>query len=988
MQKYKTISEDIIAEVKPFFEGEIFTDHYTRVQYATDASAYRVIPHAVTRPKTVYDLKLLVNFAKKHNSSLIPRTAGTSLAGQVVGEGIVVDFSKYFTKILEINKKERWVRVQPGVIPDELNLKLKPLELFFAPETSTSNRCMIGGMAGNNSCGAHSLIYGSTRDHLLSVKMILSDANEVEFSALTKEEFLNKCELETLEGEIYQNINEILSDENNQNSIRTEFPDPELKRRNSGYALDLLLETEPFTNTKEKFNFSKLIAGSEGTLGLITEMKLNLIPLPPPVKGLVCIHFETIEKALYGNLTALKYNPGAIELMDKVILEQSKSNITLSKKRFFIEGEPEAMLLVEFTGNSKEEILTVSSAMEKEMRAKGFGYSFPVLFGNDINMVWDVRRAGLGILSNIPGDAKPVPVVEDTAVKPELLPAYIADFNKLLEKHNLDCVYYAHIATGELHLRPVLNLKDPEDIELFHTIGLETARLVKKYKGSLSGEHGDGRLRSEFIPILFGEKIAGLFWKIKLVWDPERIFNQGKITEPPKMNEHLRFEPGQETKEITTLFDFSADKGYLRAVEKCNGSGDCLKPEIFGGLMCPSYQATRDENNSTRARANTLREYITHSKRDNPFTHKEIIKVLDLCLSCKGCKSECPSSVDMTKLKAEALQHYYDENKIPLRTKLIAHIHKVNKLGSVIPYLFNFFITNSFTSGLLKKFLGFAPKRSIPRLYKFTMSSWLRKNSNGNKTNSAKNGKVFLFIDEFTEYNDTLIGIKAVKLLHELGYEVEVPKHTISGRALLSKGLVREAKEVAIENVGLLKDIISGETPLIGIEPSAILTFRDEYPELTGNSLKKDALRLSKSVFMFDEFIVREVENGKIKPGMFTDEPVSVKLHGHCHQKAIASTEPTKKMLSLPVNYNVEEIKSGCCGMAGSFGFEKEHYDLSMKIGEMILFPEIRKTEEEVIIAAPGTSCRHQIKDGTGRKALHPVEILYEALIKKSTPSK
>ncbi len=983
MQKYKTISEDIIAEVRPFFEGDIFTDHYTRVQYATDASAYRVIPHAVTRPKTVYDLKLLVAFAKKHNSSLIPRTAGTSLAGQVVGEGIIVDFSKYFTKVIEINKEERWVRVQPGVIPDELNLMLKPEGLFFGPETSTSNRCMIGGMVGNNSCGTHSLIYGSTRDHLLSVKMILSDANEVEFGALSREEFQKKCELETLEGEIYQNINEILSNEKNQQLIRSEFPDPELKRRNTGYALDLLLETEPFTGTKEKFNFSTLIAGSEGTLGLVTEIKLNLLPLPPPVKGLVCVHCKTIEDAVNGNLTALKYNPGAIELMDSVIMEQSKSNIELRKKRFFIEGEPGAMLLVEFARNSMEEILSVSSAMEKEMRALGLGYHFPVLFGKDINDVWDVRRAGLGILSNIPGDAKPVPVVEDTAVKPGLLPAYIADFNKLLKKHNLDCVYYAHIATGELHLRPVLNLKDPKDVELFRTIGLETARLVKKYNGSLSGEHGDGRLRSEFISIIVGEKIAALFWKMKLVWDPERIFNQGKITEPPKMNEHLRFEPGQPAKEIKTLFDFSADLGYLRAVEKCNGSGDCLKPEIFGGLMCPSYQATRDENNSTRARANILREYITTSKKTNPFTHKEIIKVLDLCLSCKGCKSECPSSVDMTKLKAEALQHYYDDNKIPLRTKLIAHIHKVNNLGSVMPHIFNFFITNSFTSGLLKRFLGFAPKRTIPKLYKFTMSSWLRKTGNGYKTGNRKNGKVFLFIDEFTEYNDTLIGIKAVKLLRELGYEVEVPKHTISGRALLSKGLVREAKEIAIENVNLLKDIISEDMPLIGIEPSAILTFRDEYPELVGDGLKEDALRLSKSVFMFDEFIVREAEKGKIIPGMFTEKPVTIKLHGHCHQKAIASTEPTKKMLSLPVNYNVEEIKSGCCGMAGSFGFEKEHYDLSMKIGEMILFPEIRKTDKSVIIAAPGTSCRHQIKDGTGRRSLHPVEILFEAIVKR-----
>ncbi len=979
MQKYKTISEDIIAEVKPFFEGNIYTDHYTKVQYATDASAYRQIPHAVTRPKTVYDLKLLISFAKKHNTSLIPRTAGTSLAGQVVGEGVIVDFSKYFTKILEINKEEQWARVQPGVIPDELNLMLKPTGLFFGPETSTSNRCMVGGMVGNNSCGAHSLIYGSTRDHLLSVKMILSDAKEVELKALSKEEFYKKCKLESLEGEIYQNINEILSDKENQKIIRAEFPNPELKRRNTGYALDILLDTEPFSESNEKFNFSKLIAGSEGTLGLITEIKLNLVPLPPPVKGLVCMHCNSVEEALKGNLIALKYNPDSIELIDRMIMEQTKSNIALRKKRFFIDGDPGAMLLIEFSRNSKDEILSISSAIEKEMREKDFGYNFPVLFGDDINKVWDVRRAGLGLLSNIPGDAKPVPVVEDTAVVPEQLPDYIADFNKLLKKLNLECVYYAHIDTGELHLRPVLNLKKPKDIELFRTIGLETAKLVKKYNGSLSGEHGDGRLRSEFISLIVGERNWQIFREMKLVWDPERIFNQGKITEPPKINTSLRYEPDQATKKIETLFDFSDDKGYLRAVEKCNGSGDCLKPEIFGGLMCPSYQATRDENNSTRARANTLREFITHSKRENPFTHKEIIKVLDLCLSCKGCKSDCPSSIDMTKLKAEALQHYYDENKVPLRTRLIAHIHLINKIGSSIPILFNFFITNSITSGFLKKILGFAPKRTIPKLYKFTMTSWLKKNSLHTESGKIK-GKVYLFIDEFTEFNDTLIGVKAVKLLHALGYKVEVPEHTISGRALLSKGLVREAKKIAIRNVNSLKDTISKEKPLIGIEPSAILTFRDEYPELVGESLKDDAQQLSKSVFMFDEFIEREAAAGRINPEMFTSGSKMIKLHGHCHQKAIASTEPTKIMLSLPKNYQVEEIKTGCCGMAGSFGFEKEHYDLSMKIGEMILFPEIRKTEDSVIIAAPGTSCRQQINDGTGRKALHPIEILYEAV--------
>jgi len=974
MQNYKTISEDL-NEMKSVFDGDIFTDHHTRLLFATDASVYMEIPLAVTRPKNTDDIKALVIFAKKYNTSLIPRTAGTSLAGQVVGGGIVVDVSKYMTGILEINEIEKWVRVEPGVVLDELNKILEPKGLFFSPETSTSNRCMIGGMVGNNSCGAHSLIYGSTRDHTISVKMVLSDGTETEFGPVTKEQFDKKCRLKFLEGDIYRNIRSILSDQENQEEIRRQFPDKSIIRRNTGYAIDLLLETEPFTDSGEKFNFSKIIAGSEGTLACITEIKLNLDPLPPPVKGLVCLHCNSLEDALKGNLIVLKYNPFAIELMDDVIMEQSKSSIELSKNRFFIQGKPAAMLIAEFAKETKEEVLKVTSEMGKEMRKAGYGYHFPVFFGEDIPKVWALRKGGLGLLSNIPGDAKPVPVVEDTAVRPVDLPDYIADFNKLLLKYDLSCVYYAHIDTGELHLRPVLNLKDKKDTELFYIIAHETAKLVKKYKGSLSGEHGDGRLRGEFIPLIIGEKNYDLLKQIKIAWDPENIFNPGKIVDTPKMNTSLRYKPGQLTKEIKTVFDFSANFGYLRSVEKCNGSGDCRKSEVFDGTMCPSYQATRDENNTTRARANTLREILTNSTQKNPFDNKEIYEVLDQCFSCKGCKSECPSGVDMTKLKSEALQHYYDKNGIPLRTKATAYISQINRIGAILPSITNFLLTNSFTSGLIKKILGFAPQRSMPLLYKYT----LRQTLTGLATLSGF--AVYLFIDEFTNYNDTEIGIKAVKILMKLGYRVEVPEHIISGRTFLSKGLIRKVKKIADKNVTLLKDIITDKTPLIGIEPSGILTFRDEYPDLVDKDLKEASIKLAKSALMFDEFIAQEIDKGNITKDQFTKEARKIKLHGHCHQKSIASTETTKKMISLPENYEVEEIKSGCCGMAGSFGYEKEHYELSMKVGELVLFPEIRKTDESTIIAAPGISCRQQIKDGTGRKALHPVEILYDALV-------
>ncbi len=971
-----------LKQLKPTLDGDLSTDNATRILYATDASAYREMPLAVARPKNKDDIRKLALFANEHKIPLIPRGAGTSLAGQVVGNGIVVDISRYMNRIIEINPKERWARVEPGVVLDELNIALEPYGLFFGPETSTSNRCVIGGMVGNNSCGAHSLIYGSTRDHSLELEVILSDGSEAVFKPLTRDEFEKKQIGDQLENRIYRNIAGMLSLPANQENIRNEYPDPTIKRRNTGYAIDLLLETEPFSQTAEKFNFCKLLAGSEGTLAFTTEIKLNLVPLPPKVKGLVCVHFYQLEEAFRANLIALKHKPGAVELMDNIILQQTKDNLEQARNRFFVQGDPAALLIIEFARETQEEILAIAAAMEADMRKSGFGYHFPVIFGPDINKVWTLRKAGLGLLSNITGDAKPVSLVEDTAVNPQVLPEYLAEFQQLLDKHRLTAVFHAHIATGELHLRPVLDLKKPEDVELFYTIALETAKLVKKYRGSLSGEHGDGRLRGEFIPLMVGEHNYRLLEEIKNAWDPHQIFNPGKITRTPSMKTSLRYKPGAKTREIKTIFDFSADDGMMRAVEKCNGSGDCRKTEIVGGTMCPSYMATRNENDTTRARANTLREFLTHSPKSNPFDHKEIYNVMDLCLSCKGCKSECPSSVDIAKSKSEFLQHWYDEHGIPLRARAIAYISSLNKLGMIWPRMTNFFFTNTFTSSLMKRVLGFAPKRSIPLLYKITLSKWLKVKAPKLTPAEKFNGTVYLFVDEFTEYNDTEIGIMAVELLTRLGYLVKSVRHKESGRTFLSKGLVRKAKQLANFNVNVFKNLIGKETPLIGIEPSGILTFRDEYPNLVDDQLREDALKIAPHALMFDEFFEREIIAGRITADQFTAESRKIKLHGHCHQKSLASVAPTKVMLSLPENFEVEEIKSGCCGMAGSFGYEAEHYEVSMKVGELVLFPEVRKTPDEITIAAPGTSCRHQIKDGTGRTAFHPIEIMYEALVK------
>lgn len=973
--------QQALQALSPNFDGEIFVDIPSRLIYATDASAYREMPLAVVYPKSVDDIKKLVLFAAKHNTSIIPRTAGTSLAGQVVGGGIVADVSKHMTKILDVNVDEHWVRVQPGVILDELNKYLQQFGLFFGPETSTSNRCMIGGMVGNNACGAHSLVYGSTRYHTLELHTILSDGSEAFFKPLSNAEFLAKCEGNSLENKVYKEAFEILINKENQQEILKEYPDLSLERRNTGYALDLLLQTSPFLNQEKAFNYSILLAGSEGTLAFTTEIKLNLVPLPPKFKALVCVHLNTIQESLRANLIALKSKPVAVELMDKTVLDLTKENIEQNKNRFFVKGDPGAILIVEFAENDFSEIERKAAEMKKAMKAAGYGFHFPLVTGSDIKKVWELRKAGLGILSNMPGDAKPVPVIEDTAVNPEFLPDYIKEIDEMLARYGKECVYYAHIATGELHLRPVLNLKDKGDVELFYKIALDTAKIVKKYKGSMSGEHGDGRLRGEFIPLMVGEHNYELIKRIKRAWDPNNIFNPGKIVDTPKMNTSLRYEPGQVEKEINTYFDFSKDMGILRAAEKCNGTAACRKTEVIGGTMCPSYMASRDEDKTTRARANILREYLTHSDRKNPFSHEEIYQVMDMCLSCKGCKSECPSSVDVAKLKAEFLQHYYDERGASLRSKMIANISTFNKLGSYFPWAYNFFLKNKFLSGMMADTVGFAKERKLPELHSFTLESWFKKE---NKKNGAEfpNGTVYLFNDEFTRFNDTNIGIRTIVLLNKLGYKVIIPKHEESGRTYLSKGFVRKAKTIANKNVALLADIISDETPLIGIEPSAILTFRDEYPELVDKALVAKAEKLAKNCLMVDEFLKREMDAGKIKKEQFTKEKKHIKLHGHCHQKSLASTAPTLQILSFPENYTVEEIPSGCCGMAGSFGYEKEHYELSMKVGELVLFLAVRNAQKDTIIAAPGTSCRHQIKDGTGRKSMHPVEVLYDALVK------
>ncbi len=964
----------VLNQLATKLQGALHTDSVMRTLYATDASAYREMPLGVAIPETIQDIETLIQFADQHQIPLIPRTAGTSLAGQVVGNGLVVDVSKHFNRILEVNAEESYAWVEPGVVRDVLNVELKKHGLFFGPETSTANRAMIGGMLGNNSCGSNSVVYGSTRDHVLEVEGYLSDGTFVHFKAEDPHQTVQSLQPGSRLHNIYAHTIAALSNPVNQKNIQSEFPKPTIKRRNTGYAVDMLLNSEAFIPGQSPFNFCALLAGSEGTLCFVTRIKIHVDPLPPTHLGLVCAHFNTIDEALRANLIALRFNPSASELMDHYILECTKANAEQSQNRFFVEGDPGAILVVELRSDNAADLAKQAKAVEEAMLAENLGYHFPFVTGGDVKKVWDLRKAGLGLLSNLPGDEKAVAVIEDTAVDVNDLPAFIAEFNEILAANNLYCVHYAHAGSGELHLRPIINLKTEEGHKQFRHIAEEIAHLVKKYQGSLSGEHGDGRLRGEFIPWMVGDANYQLMRELKSWWDPKGIFNPNKIVDTPPMDTFLRYEAGQQTPEFQTAFRYH-DQDVLQHAEQCNGSGDCRKTPVSGGTMCPSFMATRNEKETTRARANILREFLTRSTKPNRFDHHEIKEVMDLCLACKGCKAECPSNVDVAKLKMEFLYQYQKENGTPIRSRLIGHFATISSIASKVPFLYNLVMGTPVFRRIANRVVGFHPDRTMPLLAKQTLWSWLKGRKSIQSTKS-----VYLFVDEFTNFNDAEVGRKAVLLLEALGYEVRTLSHPISGRSFLSKGMLDEARKLAQANVELWSSLVSENIPLVGIEPSAILTFRDEYPDLVSEAWLAKSKELSKHVLLLEEFIAREADAKRIDRKLFATDKKLLKLHGHCQQKSMSSLVAAKKALSLPENFEVQLIPSGCCGMAGSFGYEKEHYDLSMQIGELVLFPTVRSQPAEVEIVASGTSCRHQIHDGTQRHAKHTAEILFEAL--------
>ena len=973
-------------------DGALLLGIPDRAAYATDASEYQERPLAVALPRTDADVQALVRFAAAERIGIIPRGAGTSLAGQVVGGGIVVDLGRHMNRILGLDTAARRVRVQPGVVRNDLNRFLAPHGLFFGPETSTASWAMIGGMVGNNSCGSNSIAYGSTRDHLVSARGFLADGSEVSFGPLSADELAARCAgPDTLDRRIHAGLRDLLARPDTRQLVRDSFPKPEVTRRNTGYALDALMDAAAFDpHSPHPFNVCRLLAGSEGTLFVGVEFELGVIPLPPP-GALLVAHCHSVDEALRGAVVVMHAGKAAAagagaaltgcELIDDKILACTQDNPAQARNRSFVVGAPGAVLVVEVRHAAAAVRAAVLDRIEEALRAAAIGYAFPRLHGADAEKVWELRRAGQGLVQNIPGDKKPREIIEDTAVAIDDLPAYIADIDRLLGgTHGIDCIHYAHAGAGELHLRPLFDLRTAEGLALFRAVATDVARLVKRYRGSLSGEHGDGRLRGEFIRLMVGDECYRLLAEVKRLFDPAGILNPGKIIDTPPMDTSLRILTGAPEPHLQTVFRFGDTGGMLRAAEKCSGVGMCRKPAAAGGTMCPSYMATRAEHDTTRARANLLRQALADPTQADPWTTPGLAAVMDLCLSCKACKSECPSNVDMARLKAEWQQHVHDVRGVPWRTRLVAGTAGLLRRAGVAPWAYNLAVTAPGLSQAVKRFLGFAPERSLPTLARQRLVHWFRGRSPRWRPGTAPRGAVHLFCDEFTDTLDAHCGRAAVELLEALGYEVLLPPQADSGRAQLSTGLVRAARDLAVRNVELLAERVGPAAPLLGIEPSALLSFRDEYPDLVPPRLEAAARRLAAHTFLVEEFLAGAAARGDFGPDDFDTTPRSIALHGHCHQKALSTMEPVVRLLGLPAGHTVHLIPSGCCGMAGSFGYGRDHYRLSMEIGELVLFPAVRDLPETTLVAAAGTSCRHQIKDGTGRHALHPVEILRAAV--------
>ena len=945
------MNEDLYQALKARISGEVRFDKVSRLLYSTDASIYEIEPIGVVLPRTHEDVFAAMEITRDFGVPVLPRGGGTSLAGQTVGEAVVMDMSKYLNKVLQVNTEERWALVEPGVVQEQLNLHLKPMGYLFGPDTSTANRATLGGMIGNNSAGSHSILYGKTIDHVLETHVVLSSGEQRVFREMS---FNEASQIQGLEGRVAEIV------QANRDEIDRRFP--KIQRRVSGYNLDEFVRNG-------KFNLSKLVVGSEGTLAAVHQAKVRIEPRPAAT-ALCVVHFKDIVDSIRATDVILPFNPSAIELVDDLILNLARGSLELSRQMDFVQGNPGAILLVEFYGENQGELRSRVESLEAALKRENLGYAYVRSFdGVDQTRIWKLRKAGLGLLLGMKGERKPIAFVEDCAVDPSKLSEFFVRFREVIHKYDTTAGYYGHASVGCLHIRPLINTKSRREIQVMKDMTDEIADLVLEFGGGMSGEHGDGLARSHLNEKLFGHQIYKAFQDVKLAFDPEQRMNPGKIVKAPPMTENLRYGEKYNTIFLNTHYDFSREGGLATAVELCNGAGVCRKKNE--GTMCPSYMVTLEDQHSTRGRANYMREILSGKVDEREFSGQSLYEVLDLCLECKGCKAECPSNVDMAKLKYEFLAHYNEENGTPLRSKMFARIHSFGKMASLWPGLANTIMGRPLVRRLLDRYLGIDARRQLPPIAPQTFESWFKKRNR--PPVEVPVGKVVLFHDTFIDFNYPQIGKATTTLLEAAGYEVALANRQCCGRPMISKGLPEEARANAAFNVGQLSSFVERGYSVVGCEPSCILTFRDEYPDL----LKGSAVQsVASSSFLLEEFIVREKREGRWRLNLKKQQPKAL-IHGHCHEKALIGSRFLKETIALA--YDVEEIDSGCCGMAGSFGFEKEHYDISMAIGQRRLFPAVTQQPDAVVVA-PGVSCRQQLEHATGRKALHPAEALVLAL--------
>ena len=958
----QTETYELQKELEQNITGEVRFDQMSKTIYSTDASIYQIAPIGVVLPRSRDDVVAIIETARKHGCSVLPRGAGTSLAGQTVGQSLVIDFSKYMNKVIELNQEEEWVRVQPGIVLDELNHHLRPFNVLFAPDPSTSNRGNVGGAIGNNSCGSHSVKWGKTIDHTLELDTVLTNGETHLFKHTSRSKLNDYTTGNNFLSEIYQNILQIGTI--NAEEVKKQFP--KIMRRVSGYNLD---EIKPGSD----FNMARFLVGSEGTLLTITEAKMKVVPIPQN-KILAVIHFHELSQALEATVITLEHCPDAVELVGSMIIRQAQSNISYARMMDFVEGKPEALLLVEMSGTSELDVRHKMDELKTTIDQSRLSYSFLQIENvKDQERVWAVRKAGLGLMMNVKGPAKPLPFVEDTAVAPEKLPEFVRRFDQIVKDNGTSAGYYGHASVGCLHIRPLIDLTNKEGVQRMESIAEDISDLVLEFGGSLSGEHGDGLVRSNFIEKMFGPVLYKAFQDVKKTFDPQKMMNPGKIIESSPMVKNLRIQPDQKSIITDTKLNFEIEGGFKAATEMCNGQGACRK--VLNGTMCPSYMVTRDEEHSTRGRANALRAAASGSISPDSFTSKRLYDILDLCFECKACTAECPSNVNMTKLKYEFLDTYYRENGQNLRNIMFGNISTISKLGTFFAPLSNWII-NTRTSKEIFESQGIDSRRTLPKFSNQSLTQWFKARG-GSRMATPIRGQIVLFPDTFTNFNYPHIGKAAVKVIEHLGYEILMPSVKCCGRPMLSAGMIDKAKSNAQFNIKTLLGYIRNGAKIVGIEPSCILSFRDDYKDLTSDI--SDLSEISDNTMLIDEFLTyaQEVDGATLN---LSQLPSEILLHSHCQQKALSGTKQSMDLLGSIPKCNIKEIDSGCCGMAGSFGYKSEHYDISMKAGERSLFPTIRASDQDAIVVSDGTSCRQQIQDGTGVKAIHIVELIADLI--------